>query len=458
MADFTILEPMSTGDVIDRAVRLYRRNFTSLVAIVTVPTLVGYIASLMFWYGYTNLFINTARPGAAPDDAVWMLILGLIGYPVWFFVLLFTVCGLSRVIGDNVMMGAPITFRRCFATARRRIGDVLVMGLMLVGLLLVMYIALVFALFILIMIIGLIGSAVVAAHLPQWAMTLIIVVAIVAGIAIALMVVSLITARFVFMPQALMIEGVSAGSSFGRAARLGSGNWYRVGSIMLFAYFVSLSLMGALTLPLLAAFYLAGWIGQDFFSSTTWNVFYTSFSQIASLLSLPIWIVSFTLLYFDSRVRKEAYDIELLARDVAPGFTWQAPPPPAYVGWVPTRAYVQTGPLGLGGFNPVRPPPPVPVAPPPPADDLRTRFDRAAADLNEHARATDWANAPVPPAILTGAPGATAIAPIEASDGAVPAGIAPVSSASIVCERCGITLDANVRFCSHCGNPVRVSP
>src|SRR6185436_16542799 len=115
MADFTILEPMSTGDVIDRAVRLYRRNFTALVAIVTVPTLVGYVASLMFWYGYTNLFINTERPGAAPNEAVWMLILGLIGYPVWFFVLIFTVCGMSRVIGDYVMMDEPITFRRCFA-------------------------------------------------------------------------------------------------------------------------------------------------------------------------------------------------------------------------------------------------------------------------------------------------------------------------------------------------------
>src|ERR1044071_805534 len=98
MANFTILEPMSTGDVIDRAVRLYRRNFTSLVAIVSVPTLIGYVSSLMFWYGYTNLFLPTDTAAAAPGDAVWMLTLGALGYLVWLFSLLVTVAGLSRVV------------------------------------------------------------------------------------------------------------------------------------------------------------------------------------------------------------------------------------------------------------------------------------------------------------------------------------------------------------------------
>ena len=110
---FTILEPMSTGDVIDRAVRLYRRNFTSLIAIVAVPTLIGYVISLMFWYGYANLVLNTVKPGRVPADAVLMLIIGMVGYPLWGFTLLLTVCGMSRVVGDNLMMGEPITFRRC---------------------------------------------------------------------------------------------------------------------------------------------------------------------------------------------------------------------------------------------------------------------------------------------------------------------------------------------------------
>src|SRR3982751_5312930 len=103
MANFTVLEPMSTGDVIDRAVRLYRRNFAPLIAIISVPTLIGYVASLMFWYGYQHVVLGAFSSSVVPDDAMWMLVLGALGYPVWLFMLLLTVSGLARVVGDHVM-------------------------------------------------------------------------------------------------------------------------------------------------------------------------------------------------------------------------------------------------------------------------------------------------------------------------------------------------------------------
>src|SRR4030095_2161617 len=110
MASFTILEPISTGDVIDRAVRLYRRNFTPLVAITAVPTLIGYVVSVMFWSGYSSLLMSTTTSRGVPASAVWMLALGGLGYPVWAYVLLLTVSGLSRVVGDHLMLSEPITF------------------------------------------------------------------------------------------------------------------------------------------------------------------------------------------------------------------------------------------------------------------------------------------------------------------------------------------------------------
>ena len=358
---FTILEPMSTGDVIDRAVRLYRRNFAPLIAIAAVPTLIGYVVSLMFYYGYANLVLNAGNTGRVPADAVLMLILGMIGYPIWGFVLLLTWCGASRVVGDNLMMGEPITFRRCFAVVRGKVGSVIVLGLLIIALGFGLNIVAGFAIFIILLIIGVAAGLITSMHLPQWAIVIAGVILVLLVIAVAMFVASFFFARVVFMPQVLMIEGESAGSSLSRAIKLGKGNWYRVLSIGLFVYFVSFSLLGALSEPVLIILYMTGNLDQNFFVGSGWNIFYTSFQNLASMLVLPIWMLSFTLLYFDSRVRKEAYDVELLAREVSPGYTWRAQAP-AFAGYYPPRTYVQTGPLGLGGYYPP-PPQPQPQVP-----------------------------------------------------------------------------------------------
>src|SRR5438876_10149411 len=356
MPSFTILEPISTGDVIDRAVRLYRRNFTPLVAITAVPALIGYVVSLMFWHGYTSLLTSTtsSRPGV-PVTGVWMLALGGLGYPVWGYVQLLTVSGLSRVVGDHLMLGEPITFRRCFAAVRRRLGAITLMALLAVVMLFAAYIVVSIVLFVLIMLVGLIVGVIAAAGLPQWMTTVMLVVTVIVAVAFSLLLICVVVARVVFLPQIVMIEGQSAGNALGRAIRLGKGNWYRVGAIALFTYFVSASLLAAFTLPVLTAFYLSGVLSAEFFLGPTWSVLYTSFGQISSLLSFPILIVSFTLLYFDSRVRKEAYDLDLIAREINPGFIWQPTVQPSAFGYqIPAqfnrgRAYVQTSPLGLAG-------------------------------------------------------------------------------------------------------------
>jgi hypothetical protein len=425
MANFTILEPMSTGDVIDRAVRLYRRNFTPLVAIVSVPTLIGYITSLMFWYGYQHVVIGSYESSAIPGDAMWMLVLGGLGYPVWWFAMLITVAGLARVVGDHLMMGEAITLRKCFAAVRRRLRDITMLGLLTIVLIFCLYIVFVFILLILALAVGAIVGIIMALQMPQWAITAITVITFLVVIAAGLFILSMFIARFIFLPQVIMIEGQPAGSALGRAVSLGRRNSYKVGAILLFTYFVSLSLMAALTLPMLAGLFLLGFLTQEFFSSMTWNVFYISFREMSSLLSLPIWIVSFTLLYFDSRVRKEAYDLELLARDIAPGFYWQPLAQAGPFGYqMPTsfgepRTYIQTSPLGLAGYVPVMPP---------------------VADASPHQGAPS-ANQPVESQI-TGS---------EANDNIWP-DLRSMQNESALCKTCGATLQIDSRFCSNCGS------
>jgi hypothetical protein len=372
MANFTILEPMSTGDVIDRSVRIYRRNFVPLLSMVAVPSFIGYIAATSFWFGYSRMLLGGAEPGVPEASPLAMLMLGfgMILYPLWGFTLLITVSGMTRVIGDHLMLGETITFRKCFAAARKRLGDIFLMGLLGLVLSLVIYMIMSVIFLIVIFVAAALIGVTASSGLPTWLVvgltSILALVAIALGIVAALFVI----ARVVFLPQVLMIEGRTAGVSLGRAMELGKGNWYRVGGIVLFTYFVSLSMLAAFTLPVMAALYFADILTPEFLVSPTWNIIYTSFSQLANLLCLPIWIISYTLLYFDSRVRKEAYDLELLAREVNPGFYWQPPGRTLVMGYqVPQlnfggRQFVQTSPLGLAGWRP---------PPAPPADVAQSR-------------------------------------------------------------------------------------
>ncbi len=453
MATLTILEPMSTGDVIDRSVRLYRRNFVPLILIVAVPSLVGYFSSVIFWLGYSEVLGNLENPSASVSvsgGAILAMLIGGICYPLWFFLFLYTWLGLSRVVSDHIMLGEAITFRKCFASARKRIGDAVVLGLLTMGLGMVFYLIFIVVIFLSAGVIGVVAGMTAYMQLPPWLIATVVVLFSLTVLAGGIFILLYFLARFVFLPQVMVVEGVKVGEAMGRAFKLGGRNWHRVGAIMLFIYFISLSLLGALLMPTALILYLLGYLEAEFFFSPIGNILQTSFNQIANTLVLPIWVVSFTLLYFDSRVRKEGYDLDLLAREVSPDFYWQPMAQQPFGYQVPNvtwqgRTYVQTSPLGLAGY---RPPPPV----------------------------TPPESAPAPP-FVDSSGGRLVATPIELpsqngqslepslsadSESAMPADLLPSSVTAakriesnsvevIQCPQCSLLLQSGAKFCVRCG-------
>src|SRR5262249_7196957 len=204
-----------------------------------------------------------------------------------------------------------------------------------------------------------------AAGLPPWLGAIASAVLVFGSFLLFAALILLVAARVVFVPDALMIEGRSAAAAFGRAFQLGGGRtWYRLGMIAIFSYFVSLATFMALLEPLLLIFWINGWAVADLVLHPGWNAAYAAVNQISTLLVWPIWITSLTLLYFDTRVRKEGYDIELMTTGLAtPNYQYAGAVPvfrPPVLGWrgptpTPQRPYMQTGPLGLGGYPVARP-------------------------------------------------------------------------------------------------------
>jgi hypothetical protein len=265
------------------------------------------------------------------------------------------------------------------------------------------------------MIVAIVIGVTASTAMPQWLGVALLIVFSLVAVAGGVCLFLIVAARIIFLPQVLMIEGMSAGSSLGRSISLGQGNWYRVGAILLFTYFVSLSMLAALTLPVILGLEWFNMSSVEFVLTPVGSAIYSAFNHTANLLSLPIWIVSFTLLYFDNRVRKEGYDMELLAREVAPGFRWQAPmahPAQAYGSFAPggpARVFMQTGPLGLGGYPPARVEPQLPPSLP----------------------------GPQPPSVIPSVP--------------LPAPAA-TSTSSERCQTCGLELQPGARFCIRCGS------
>jgi hypothetical protein len=312
-----ILEPLSTGDIIDRSVRIYRQNLRPLLATVAIPFVVGSIGWLMMQLGKNNLSLEE------PDESTVMaLVLMGLGFVItigYAYLMVLVVAGLSRAVGDHIMLGEPITARAAMRAVRSRIGELTIGSLFLLLAFIVIGAIGMGVMFVALMVIGTAGALLGAMGFPPAvAAAVIVIVVLVALAAIFFFVVPLCIARVLFVPQAIMIEGCSATEALSRAMSLGAGNWNRVLSILIFSYFTSLSLVAALLLPIGLALWLTGYLSFD---EETVDAVTGGVNQFSSFLVVPVWAIAYTLLYFDNRVRKEGYDVDLLAR--------RLPPPPA---------------------------------------------------------------------------------------------------------------------------------
>ena len=126
----------------------------------------------------------------------------------------------------------------------------------------------------------------------------------------------LVASRVVYIPQAMLVEGRGVFSAVGRSASLAGGSVRRLIALFLFTTVAAYSALAVLYVPLL---WYASAVGVDVFSFDSdlvpawYDVASQVISQASLILLLPVWMIGLCLLYVDERVRREAYDIELMA-------------------------------------------------------------------------------------------------------------------------------------------------
>jgi hypothetical protein len=333
MATPDILEPLSTGDVIDRSIRIYRRNLRPLLATAAGPFLFGAASWLSMRVGLNGVSPGSRSPVSAAGAGALVLD-GFLCYIAYLYVMVLVVAGLARVVGDYLLLGEPISVRRVVAVLRGRFVDLTVASLLLVGCAILIGMITFAALFAAVMIISVSIGLLSVAGLPSWLVGVVLILVILVALAFVVVIVSLLLSRVIFIPQIVMIEGASAGAAAGRAFTLGNKTWYRVLAVLLFTNCTAFSLAIAVMMPVSLLLWVTGYLSLD---AETIESIYGGVTQFASFLLVPVWAIAFTLLYFDSRIRKEGYDVDLLVRRLAPP-PMPVQPAPA---WTPAPSVAQ---------------------------------------------------------------------------------------------------------------------
>jgi len=324
---------MTVGDLLDSAFRLYRKHFLTfigIVALLQIPLfiLTALVQFVFFGDAMADILGVASRPSPVPG-----------GPPVTNPLDLFPIISYATVIGSSLVLGLVqylvvynlITGALARATARSFMGqEVSILDsyrigwrafFSLVGASLLPYLA---SIAVATLVVGGVFAVAffAATGLDNLDTSVMTAGAIAAALGLfALMSVFIVGTivlyvRFLFATQAIVLEGQGPISALGRSWRLSRGNFWRTFLIIflmgILSYLISglpasgVNLAVTLTMRSTEALLLGSFVT-------------TLVSNIGLILALPLQFCVYTLLYYDLRVRREGYDLELRVQEQAAG-------------------------------------------------------------------------------------------------------------------------------------------
>ncbi|MHB1526281.1 MAG: glycerophosphoryl diester phosphodiesterase membrane domain-containing protein [Candidatus Dormibacteria bacterium] len=299
------LRPLRVTELIDTVFSLYRQNFwlfVAVIALVQVPYQV--VADLLGLTAPRRSLHATAGKPLTPAE-LHTLVVALVGLGVLATVLMviniavvvpLQTAAFTRAVADR-FLGVQTSAGDCYRFAIRRWGALVLLGLL--------YLVLMGAALLLL---GVVAALwVILLGKGGWVLAVLwVLVGLVAAIVVYV--------RLVVVTPALVLEGLGPWEAIRRSWKLTSGHAGRAFGVMISLVLVELLIGLALGIVIGVLVGLAG--GAQ---STTGMVAGDVSTLVVGVLTAPILASGLTLLYFDLRVRKEAFDLELLAQQISLG-------------------------------------------------------------------------------------------------------------------------------------------
>jgi len=272
--------PMTVGEILDRTFRLYRKHFIRFIAIIAVVYVPITLISLLAITAVTGAFGDAAlSPGAQtgmrevePGEVAAFIVPFFVG--LLLFVLAQALCNAALVKSvSESYLGNEVTVGQAYKAVLPRLLSIIAAGILVA----------------IVIIVGL-------------------VCLIVPGIIFALW--------FALTMQAIVVEKRSATSAMGRSKALVAGNLGKVFGLWFLVAVINW-IVGRVFQFIGAA--AAGTSATG--DVNTSLVIQQLFVMVGQALIMPISAGAFILLYYDLRIRKEGFDLEMLARSLGSGGT-----------------------------------------------------------------------------------------------------------------------------------------
>ncbi len=308
--------PLGAGDLIDRAVRFYRKNFWTLILIAAPPVFAGTLFSVIWTFLGRELFSANASPNSG-ERFFYYLFNGFGRVLIWLIESVATLVvmgGASRNFVRHLLFGEPIAFRETYSNTFRRLGGLIVSSTFITVFLgfigvVIFYFAILIGTLGVMLIVTVLGSIPLLATIISGALIICVAFA-------ALWLFFLVASRFAYVPQAMLVEGQGVFAAIARSASLASGNVRRLMALFVFSTMATYSALMLLYAPLAWYAWANGVEISSFGSSVSpawYEIAISMIGQISFILLSPVWTIGLCLLYVDERVRSEGYDIELMA-------------------------------------------------------------------------------------------------------------------------------------------------
>lgn len=297
----TALRPMSAGLVLDRTFQIYRSHFAVLAGVgMLLPALLLLLRLAFVPLGYPP------RNGTVVRDPVlfWTLFLEYSGSWVLVYMIGHALTGAATVYAvSKLHLGETVTIAECYRKTLPRFWSVLRIAwniyLRFAGAGLATYIACVLVL---------VGWAAVSAIAMAGAakglfVTLAVILGIAAGLA-GLFWMCYLYAKYCLAVPACVVEALPARPALRRSRFLAKGSIRKIILIYLLMFILSLALSIVLWLPgqLYLAFFRRSYLIPILLKSLG--------SFVAGVLAGPIGTIAVALVYYDQRIRKEAFDLQ----------------------------------------------------------------------------------------------------------------------------------------------------